>query len=198
MMKLLIVLFALLASTNAQRFSFLDFFRQPSRFQPLQTRTPLNDLPSRSQPQQTVTRTPSDDRYDGSEYHFSWLHDGNQKYTGQQAAAYCRRLSGGWQPISIETTGENNFVTRIIQRHRLDYIWTGATRSGSRWSWPSGESFRGFGWSNTGAFRRPQPDNREQSGENCLAILNNFYGDGVKWHDVACHHTKPVICERRA
>ena len=38
---------------------------------------------------------------------------------------------------------------------------------------------------------RRQPDNREkiQSGgedEACLAVLNNFYGDGIKWHDVAC------------
>lgn len=46
---------------------------------------------------------------------------------------------------------------------------------------------------------RPQPDNREeiQNGapENCLAILNNFYGDGINWHDVACHHRKPFVCE---
>ena len=45
-----------------------------------------------------------------------------------------------------------------------------------------------------------QPDNREkihQGGEDeaCLAVLNNFYGDGIKWHDVACHHEKPIICE---
>lgn len=31
--------------------------------------------------------------------------------------------------------------------------------------------------------------------ESCLAILNNFYQDGVKWHDVACHHLKPFVCE---
>ncbi|KAJ8876000.1 hypothetical protein PR048_023908 [Dryococelus australis] len=31
--------------------------------------------------------------------------------------------------------------------------------------------------------------------ESCLAILNNFYNDGVKWHDVACHHVKPFVCE---
>lgn len=31
--------------------------------------------------------------------------------------------------------------------------------------------------------------------ESCVAVLNNFYGDGIKWHDVACHHEKPVICE---
>lgn len=47
---------------------------------------------------------------------------------------------------------------------------------------------------------KPQPDNREfiqQNGapETCLAILNNFYGDGVHWHDVACHHKKPIVCE---
>ena len=41
---------------------------------------------------------------------------------------------------------------------------------------------------------RPQPDNREGN-ERCLGVLNNFYQDGVKFHDIACHHRKPVICE---
>ena len=46
----------------------------------------------------------------------------------------------------------------------------------------------------------PQPDNRAAgenppSQETCLAILNNFYADGIKWHDVACHHKKPTVCE---
>lgn len=31
--------------------------------------------------------------------------------------------------------------------------------------------------------------------ESCLSILNNFYNDGIKWHDVACHHVKPFVCE---
>jgi hypothetical protein len=31
--------------------------------------------------------------------------------------------------------------------------------------------------------------------EACLAVLNNFYADGVKWHDIACYHEKPFICE---
>lgn len=31
--------------------------------------------------------------------------------------------------------------------------------------------------------------------ESCLSILNNFYNDGIKWHDVACHHRKPFVCE---
>lgn len=40
-------------------------------------------------------------------------------------------------------------------------------------------------WSENGGIGQPQPDNRElqQGGanENCLAILNNFYNDGVHW-----------------
>ena len=31
--------------------------------------------------------------------------------------------------------------------------------------------------------------------ESCLAVLNNFYSDGVSWHDVACHHQKRIVCE---
>lgn len=54
-------------------------------------------------------------------------------------------------------------------------------------------------WSESGGLGLPQPDNRElqQGGanENCLALLNQFYNDGVHWHDVACHHRKPWVCE---
>ena len=47
-----------------------------------------------------------------------------------------------------------------------------------------------YPWSDRGA-TGPQP---EGNGD-CLAILNNVYNDRVKYHDVACHHTKPTICE---
>ncbi|KAL2744200.1 uncharacterized protein V1477_006742 [Vespula maculifrons] len=53
-------------------------------------------------------------------------------------------------------------------------------------------------WSHTGGYGQPQPDNREAAqgnDESCLSILNNFYNDGIKWHDVACHHVKPFVCE---
>jgi len=40
-----------------------------------------------------------------------------------------------------------------------------------------------------------QPDNREGD-EGCLAVLNNFYNDGIRFHDVSCHHRKPIICEK--
>ncbi len=31
--------------------------------------------------------------------------------------------------------------------------------------------------------------------EACMGILNDIYADGVKWHDIACYHTKPYVCE---
>lgn len=43
-------------------------------------------------------------------------------------------------------------------------------------------------WSENGGIGLPQPDDREykQGGahEHCLALLNQFYNDGVNWHDV--------------
>ena len=26
-------------------------------------------------------------------------------------------------------------------------------------------------------------------------MLNNFYADGVVWHDIACYHKKYFVCE---
>ena len=44
-----------------------------------------------------------------------------------------------------------------------------------------------------------QPDNAEfdinGSVEACMGLLNDIYEDGVKWHDIACYHTKPYVCE---
>ncbi|ROT65941.1 hypothetical protein C7M84_016068 [Penaeus vannamei] len=78
-------------------------------------------------------------RYGGSEYHFSWRHDGGRKYQWGPANSYCSSLGNGY----------------------------------------------------------PQPTTARDGREFCLAVLNNFYNDGIRWHDVACHHEKPIVCERR-
>jgi len=102
----------------------------------------------------------------------------------------------------------------------LRYIWTGGRKCNFRgcdrpdlqptivngWFWaarrsrvPAKDKCDYCEWSPTGGSRRPQPDNREgrEGGEDegCIAVLNNFYSDGIKWHDVACTHKKPIICE---
>lgn len=54
-------------------------------------------------------------------------------------------------------------------------------------------------WSDKGHTGGPQPDNAEfdinQTSESCLGVLNNIYRDGIKWHDIACYHKKPFVCE---
>jgi len=72
-------------------------------------------------------------------------------------------------------------------------------------------------WSHTGEEGRRQPDNaeglregtietendigltieglQEYHDEACLAVQNNAYADGVRWHDVACHTRGVIICE---
>lgn len=102
----------------------------------------------------------------------------------------------------------------------IHYIWTGGRKCNfegcdkpqfkptieNGWYWastgiriPSTKRCPYCEWSNTGGLKEPQPDNREQrqggKEEACVAILNNFYKDGIKWHDVECRHTKPVICQ---
>ncbi|KAK7075796.1 Lectin C-type domain, partial [Halocaridina rubra] len=188
-MKLLLVL-GFLSAASAQ---FFSGFRRPfffNRGRPTPSPSTLSSSSSNTG-EAVVDETRGD-----SEYHYSWLHDGFREYPHSRAVSYCKGLGSEWAPVSIETTEENNYVTGVVGSHRLNWIWTGGQRAGAGWRWPSGNAFSGLGWSHTGGFRRPQPDNREGN-ENCLAILNDFYRDGIKWHDVACHHTKPTICERK-
>ncbi|XP_063593326.1 uncharacterized protein LOC134770392 [Penaeus indicus] len=137
----------------------------------------------------------------GSRYHFSWCHDGFQNYTQDRAVAYCRALGPGWNGVSIETSQEDQLVSQIVGGHNLAWIWTAGVRDfNGVFQWPSNTygtvPLNYNNWSHTGLDGRPQPDNRENNNEQCLAILNNFYNDGIKWHDIGCHHLKPIICEQ--
>ncbi|XP_071536182.1 uncharacterized protein [Panulirus ornatus] len=131
-----------------------------------------------------------------SDYHFSWLADYNGKYSWQDAMNYCRNLGPEWYGVSVETQEENYLIIRIIDGYNLKYSWSGGYLSGYDWKWLSGGYFTPLNWGQTGAQGLPQPDNNEGE-EYCLAYLNRFYDyDGITWHDIACHHLKPVICER--
>ncbi|XP_045624466.2 uncharacterized protein [Procambarus clarkii] len=130
----------------------------------------------------------------GTNYHFSWCVNSNAN-TWDQANSYCSNLGRGFKSVSIETKDKDDFITSVLAKHAVQFIWTSGNKKGSStWRWSSGYSFAYTNWSHTGGFGRPQPDNREGN-EDCLGVLNNFYRDGIKWHDIACHHRKPVICE---
>jgi len=149
-------------------------------------------------------------------YLFSWEDPSTSRLqvTWDNAQAACKQHC--MNLVSLETPAENDFIKQRIAAGSQRYIWTSGRRCFScnhitGWQW------RGTGqrlgatnnrangdWSHTGGARKPQPDNRENTPgdfgfrgyeEECLSILNNFYNDGIKWHDVACYHTKPFVCE---
>lgn len=157
---------------------------------------------------------------DGKGYFFSWK-DQNTKGVEQDWLStrnYCRKRC--MDLVSLETSAENEWIKRHLVEDKIKYIWTsgrlcdfpGCDRPDllpnniNGWFWtavlqklaPTTQRDQND-WSESGGIGKPQPDNREliQGGasENCLAILNQFYNDGVNWHDVACHHVKPWVCE---
>ncbi|XP_067013814.2 uncharacterized protein [Anabrus simplex] len=160
------------------------------------------------------------ERWNGKGYFFSWR---DPQTAGQDedwlgARNFCRQRC--MDLVSLETQPENEYIKRKIVEGQQKYIWTsgrlcdfdGCNRPDLQplhingWFWtaelvklpPTTDRIQND-WSHTGGTGMPQPDNREfhQGGasENCLAVLNNFYQDGVHWHDVACHHRKPFVCE---
>ena len=97
--------------------------------------------------------------------------------------------------ISMDDPAVSQHFLDVLGREGFDYFWAGGEVKGRSLHWQNGavQNIRpgtGF-WSTRSASGRPQPE----EGNECLAVLNNVYNDGVRWHDVACHHRKPTICE---
>jgi len=117
---------------------------------------------------------------------------GCTSFTQGEGEGFCR--ANGMRPISIDNSAKEREFTNLVAREGQKYFWTGGRMNGGRLSWPSGRFYDQVNWSHTGGAGRPQPDNREGN-EFCVGVLNNFYRDGVRFHDIACHHRKPIICE---
>merc|ERR1711955_197130 len=132
-------------------------------------------------------------RFGGKDYLVSWRL-GCTSFTQSGAESFCRKSN--MRPISIDSSVEEREFLGLVGRENQKYFWTGGKLSGrgSSIQWPSGRRYNSVNWSRTGGANKPQPDNREGN-EFCLAVLNNFYNDGIVFHDVSCHHAKPTICE---
>lgn len=149
-------------------------------------------------------------------YFFSWEHGPTQNLEVDwlDARNYCRQRCQ--DTVALETPQENEYVKGKVASGGVRYIWTSGRRCDFKgcdradlkppivngWFW-SGSGVR-IGatnqpntgdWSHTGGWGIRQPDNRESPQgfeESCLSILNNFYNDGLKWHDIACYHRKVI------
>ncbi|XP_045138402.1 uncharacterized protein LOC123520290 [Portunus trituberculatus] len=140
-----------------------------------------------------------------------------------EARNLCRKRC--MDAVGMESEEENNMIFDFIKRRNITYIWTSGrlcdfkgcderedlkpisvkgwffsntnTKMASTNASPPGWKYQP--WSDKGHTGGPQPDNAEfdinQTSESCLGVLNNLYNDGIKWHDIACYHKKPFICE---
>ncbi|TRY70616.1 hypothetical protein TCAL_06130 [Tigriopus californicus] len=148
--------------------------------------------------------------FDGKRVIYTWEIAGNcEKFTAIQADNYCKAQGG--RAASLDTPERAKFFMDKLLGRR--YMWTGGriVHQCKTVFWPSGKTTQWTNtgvapWSYTGGWEiapnctRGQPDNRnalrdQSDPEVCLGVLNNFYVDGIVWHDVACHHKKPTICE---
>ncbi|XP_037090476.1 C-type lectin galactose-binding isoform-like [Pollicipes pollicipes] len=134
-------------------------------------------------------------RYGRRRPYFSWRELGRDaKFTWDEANYHCHHL--GLDLVSIGSYRESRAINRLIYKDDVDYIWTSGRLSprGYFYWTANGHRVKPFNWSGTGSLGRPQPDDSEGH-EYCMAVLNNVYNDGITWHDIACHHRKPFICE---
>lgn len=88
------------------------------------------------------------------------------------------------------------------------WFWSGSSKTIASTNstppgWPSQPwSYTGYIGQFLGDNPVPQPDNAEYklnpsppTQEACLSINNNWFQDGITWHDTACYHKQPFICE---
>ena len=138
-----------------------------------------------------------------SKYYLSWKNSkhANRKYTWKQADRECRALRMHLVSLTSQQK-EHEINSQLGSKQEVPYYWTSGRREGNKFVWddktpvcpPQGKGCH-QNWSRTGGNKRPQPDNREGN-ENCLAVLYAFYpGEGIVWHDIACHHKKFFVCE---
>ncbi|XP_068086394.1 L-selectin-like [Anabrus simplex] len=158
--------------------------------------------------------------HEGHGYLFSWEdpRTSELELSWMEAREFCQTHC--MDLVGLETQEENILVKERLAKGNQSYAWTGGRKCNFEgcdrpdlkpvsvygWFWvgshkklPPTTNRLDADWSNTGGLGVPQPDDREHRGggpsEDCLAILNNLHSDGIHWHDIACNHRKPFICE---
>jgi hypothetical protein len=141
-------------------------------------------------------------------------------FTGRN---YCRKMC--MDMVSFETKAEETFVHNLMKSSGIkDVHSSGRLCDGevegcdqprfqplhiNGWFWasslkmmpPTNQVSNRFynNWSTTGPTGRRQPDGTLKpngwGNEACMALLDNKYNDGLKWHDEPCNNRRVLVCE---
>merc|ERR1711874_799065 len=136
------------------------------------------------------------DSFRGKTYWYSWESNEavlkNARWNWFTARNYCRKRC--MDLISIESEEEQEFLGRAMNGGNVREVWTSGMGETNVFN---GRRFNG--WSNTGPLQKAQPDGilkADGFGEQaCTALLDNFFNDGLSWHDTKCNDRRQIICE---
>jgi len=147
----------------------------------------------------------------------------NARWNWFTARNYCRKRC--MDLVSFESKGEQTAVGQAMKAGGVREVWTAGRLCDKEvdgceaerfqpyningWFWAStlqsmgqtnvfsGRRFNG--WSDTGPRQKPQPDGilkADGFGEQaCTALLDNFFNDGLSWHDTKCNDRRHIVCE---
>jgi len=147
----------------------------------------------------------------------------NARWNWFTARNYCRKRC--MDLVSIESRNEQDFLGREMKKAGVREIWTSARLCDKEvdgceqarfqpynirgWFWAAtlqgmgetnvynGRKFNG--WSSTGPIGKSQPDGLLKAdgfgNQACAALLDNFFGDGLSWHDTKCNDRRLIVCE---
>jgi len=147
----------------------------------------------------------------------------NARWNWFTARNYCRKRC--MDLITLESAREQDFVGQNMARGGVREVWTSGRLCDKEvdgcdqprfqpyningWFWAAtlgtmgqtnvftGRKFNG--WSDNGPSGRAQPDGIiKQDGfgdQACMALLDNFFNDGLTWHDTKCNDRRHIVCE---
>jgi len=147
----------------------------------------------------------------------------NARWNWFTARNYCRKRC--MDLVSFENQQEQNFVGQNMARAGVREVWTSGRLCDKEvdgcdqprfqpfningWFWAAtlatmgptnvftGRKFNA--WSQTGPQGRSQPDgilkNDGFGQQACVALLDNFFNDGLSWHDTKCNDRRHIVCE---
>merc|ERR1711970_770586 len=147
----------------------------------------------------------------------------NARWNWFTARNYCRKRC--MDLISIESQTEQNSIGGVMKSGNVREVWTsgrlcdkgvdGCEQARFQpynirgWFWAAtlqgmgdtnvynGRKFNG--WSTTGPINKAQPDGLLKAdgfgARACMALLDNFFGDSLSWHDTKCNDRRLIVCE---
>ena len=100
----------------------------------------------------------------------------NDDLSWEQAKTACEKMGG--HLVSVNSSGENTFLTKLISKTDKGNYWIGCSNTSGSWKWVTGESFSFTKWASG------QPSGGSEHYGEMYAVAKGSAGVG-QWNDIA-------------